>query len=513
MRCGWSAPTMPASPRRWWSSASSSERQQKRTDFSREEFVAKVWEWKAESGGAITAPAPPARLLDGLGERALHDGRGLLEGRPQGVRRALQPGPDLSRQAAGELGPGPRHRDLATSRSRRKEIKGKFWHLRYPLADGSGSIAVATTRPETMLADMAVAVHPEDERYTALIGKQVQPADHRPADPDHRRRACRSGAGLGRGEDHAGPRLQRFRGRQARRVQGAARCSTCSMPRRRSTQTARRADPRRAARPRPLRGAQAGGRAAEGRGLPGPARRQGRRRARRRAAHDPDAVWRPLGRGDRAVADRPMVCRRRDAGQAGDRGGARRARSRSCPKTWEKTFFNWMENIQPWCVSRQLWWGHRIPAWYRRGRQRLSSPRPRQRRRRRRARASTLTPRSRRARHLVLLRAVAVRDARLAGARPTTLQRPLSQRRADLRLRHPVLLGCADDDAGHALHGARCRSRRSTCTAWSAPPTGRRCPSRRAIRRSARADRQLRRRRAALLHGGDGKPGPRHQDG
>ena len=125
----------------------------------REEFVAKVWEWKAESGGEITQPAAPARLLDGLGERALHDGRGLFERRPQGVRRPLQPGPALPRQAPGELGPRPRDRDQRP-RGRDQEIKGKFWHLRYPLADGSGFIEVATTRPETMLADMAVAVHP-----------------------------------------------------------------------------------------------------------------------------------------------------------------------------------------------------------------------------------------------------------------------------------------------------------------------------------------------------------------
>src|SRR3546814_6093094 len=55
-----------------------------------------------------------------------------------------------------------------------REVQGKFWHLKYPLEDGSGFIHVATTRPETMLADMAVAVHPEDERYTALIGKKIR---------------------------------------------------------------------------------------------------------------------------------------------------------------------------------------------------------------------------------------------------------------------------------------------------------------------------------------------------
>ena len=99
------------------------------------------------------------------------------------------------------------------------EVKGKFWHFRYPLEDGSGAISVATTRPETMLADMAVAVHPEDERYAALVGKKVRlPITGRlvPIIADEH---ADPGARLGRGQDHAGPRFQRFRGRQARRLQ------------------------------------------------------------------------------------------------------------------------------------------------------------------------------------------------------------------------------------------------------------------------------------------------------
>ena len=110
-----------------------------------------------------------------------------------------------------------------------------------------------------------------------------------------------------------------------------------------------------------------------------------------------------------------MVCRRRDAGEAGDRGGRARARSRSCPKTWEKTWFNWLENIQPWCVSRQLWWGHRIPAWYDdEGNVFVAETEEEAQARGRRGRRAA--PRSGRARHLVLLGALAVRDARLAGA-------------------------------------------------------------------------------------------------
>jgi valyl-tRNA synthetase len=66
---------------------------------------------------------------------------------------------------------------------------------------------------------------------------------------------------------------------------------------------------------------------------------------------------------DRAVSDRPVVCRRQDAGQPAI-ASVREGRTKFVPKNWEKTYFEWMENIQPWCVSRQLWWGHQIPAWY-----------------------------------------------------------------------------------------------------------------------------------------------------
>ena len=159
-----------------------------------------------------------------------------------------------------------------------------------------------------------------------------------------------------------------------------------------------------------------------------------------RADHPHGAARRPLRRGDRAVSHRSVVRRRQDAGAAGDRGGARGARPCSCPQQWEATFFNWMENIQPWCISRQIWWGHQIPGLVRAGRQSL---RRRERRRcgrrcaralhrhrrdhgrggarhRRRSGAARAVcqrisaPRRGRARHLVLLGAVAVLDARLA---------------------------------------------------------------------------------------------------
>ena len=70
------------------------------------------------------------------------------------------------------------------------------------------------------------------------------------------------------------------------------------------------------------------------------------------------------GSGDRAVSDRSVVCRRQDPGKSRDRCGAFGRDDSFVPKNWEKTYFEWMENIQPWCISRQLWWGHQIPAWY-----------------------------------------------------------------------------------------------------------------------------------------------------
>ena len=103
---------------------------------------------------------------------------------------------------------------------------GHLYHFRYPLTAkvagyAKDFIVVATTRPETMLGDTAVAVHPEDERYAALVGRaKVRAAAGRARDPDRRRRVLRSREGLGRGEDHAGARLQRLRGRQAPRAAG-----------------------------------------------------------------------------------------------------------------------------------------------------------------------------------------------------------------------------------------------------------------------------------------------------
>src|SRR6476469_1546996 len=147
--------------------------QQKRTDLSREDFIEKVWAWKAESGGQITRQL--RRLgasCDWSNERFTMDegfSKAVLKvfvelhkrGRIYRDKRLVNWDPRF----------GTAISDLEVET---KDVAGKFWTLRYPLADGSGHIEVATTRPETMLADMAVAVHPADERYAALVGKQIR---------------------------------------------------------------------------------------------------------------------------------------------------------------------------------------------------------------------------------------------------------------------------------------------------------------------------------------------------
>jgi valyl-tRNA synthetase len=174
----------------------------RRADLGREEFVRRVWQWKEESGGEITRQL--RRLgcsMDWANERFTMDEgftRAVVKVFVQLYRDGLLYRDKRLVNWDPKFGTAISDLEVET-----REVQGKFWHLAYPLADGSGVVQVATTRPETMLADMAVAVHP-GRRALPGAGRQAgAAADHRAADPDHRRRACRSGAGLGRGQDHA----------------------------------------------------------------------------------------------------------------------------------------------------------------------------------------------------------------------------------------------------------------------------------------------------------------------
>ena len=299
---------MPGSPRRWWSSATSRSQQDKRTNYSRDEFVAKVWEWKAESGGAIT------RQLRRLGASCdwAHERFTMDEGFSRAVTRVFV---ELYRRKLAYrdkrlVNWDPKFQTaISDLEVETRDVQGKFWTLSYPLADGSGAIQVATTRPETMLADMAVAVHPDDKRYKKLIGRQVKhpitgrlipivPDEH--ADPELGSGAVKITPGHDFDDFEVGKRagfkpadmlnmfdatahvVQTSDGLIPEELLGLSReearkrSSSCSKPK---------------------------------------ARWYGR------GPRDPDALRRPLGRGDRAVADRPMVCRCRKAREARDRGG------------------------------------------------------------------------------------------------------------------------------------------------------------------------------------------------
>ncbi|MET3435843.1 valine--tRNA ligase [Sphingomonas sp. 1185] len=334
---------------------------QKRTDFTRDQFLEKVWTWKAESGGQITGQL--RRLgcsMDWANERFTMD-----EGFSKAVLKVFV---DLYRQGLlyrdkrlvnWDAGLGTAISDLEVET---REVKGSFWRLRYPLADGSGFIEVATTRPETMLADMAVAVHPDDARYTALIGKQVRlpitgrlipiVADEH-ADPELGSGAVK----ITPGHDFNDFEVGRRAGIEARDMLNMLDAKACIV------QTADGLIP----------DAFMGLSTAE-------ARKAVVARLKDEGVliphidkdgeeHDaePRTIQTPFG--DRSgvviepwLTDQWYVDAKTLAQPAiqAVRGGD----IKIVPQAWEKTFFNWMENIQPWCVSRQLWWGHQIPAWF-----------------------------------------------------------------------------------------------------------------------------------------------------
>ncbi|THG41467.1 valine--tRNA ligase [Sphingomonas olei] len=335
--------------------------QQKRTDFTRDEFVAKVWEWKAESGGQITGQL--RRLgcsMDWANERFTMD-----EGFSKAVLKVFV---ELHRQGLlyrdkrlvnWDPGLGTAISDLEVET---REVKGSFWQIRYPLADGSGTITVATTRPETMLADMAVAVHPEDARYKDMIGKQIRLpitgrlipviADEH-ADPSLGTGAVKITPGHDFNDFEVGKRAGMKAGEMLNMLDAKANV----------TQTAdglipaeflglSTADARKAVVAR-----------LKGDGVLVPhVDKEG-------VEHDaePRTIQTPYG--DRSgvviepwLTDQWYVDAETLAQPAIE--AVKSGAIRLVPKTWEKTYFNWMQNIQPWCVSRQLWWGHQIPAWF-----------------------------------------------------------------------------------------------------------------------------------------------------
>jgi valyl-tRNA synthetase len=316
-----------------------------RTALGRKAFLERVWAWKAESGGTIL------RQLRRLGASAdwARERFTMDEGLSRAVRKVFV---DLHKRGLVYrdkrlVNWDPKlHTAISDLEVQSREVKGKLWHFKYPIEEKPGRfITVATTRPETMLGDTAVAVHPDDARYKDLVGLHATlPIVGRRirivADP------------------HADPE----QGSGAVKITPAHDFNDFEVGKRHGLEMVNIFD----------RDARLNDNAPEGyRGL---SREAGREKV--------VAAMTELGLLDR-VEDHVLML------PYGDRSGVvvepwltdqwfvdaktlakpaieavRSGRTRIVPQQWEKVYFDWMTNIQPWCVSRQLWWGHQIPAWY-----------------------------------------------------------------------------------------------------------------------------------------------------
>jgi valyl-tRNA synthetase len=322
------------------------ERQQPgRREMGREKFLERVWEWKAESGGTILNQL--RRLgasADWSRERFTMD-----EGLSEAVRKVF-----VALYEKGLIYRAKRlvnwHPGLETAISDLEveniETNGKMWHLRYPIEGSAETITVATTRPETMLGDVAVAVHPEDERYQHLIGKHV-------ILPIVGRRIPIVG------DEYADPEL----GSGAVKITPAHDFNDFEVGQRHGlkpinifTTTA----------------TLNGNVPAEYRGLD-------RFEARDKVLAELEAsgvlVWVdekkimvPYDEKSKQIVIEPFLTDqwfvKADILAEPALASVREGRTKFVPKQYENTYYAWMENIKPWCISRQLWWGHQIPAWY-----------------------------------------------------------------------------------------------------------------------------------------------------
>jgi len=319
--------------------------QVRRQDLGREKFIERVWTWKAESGGTIVNQL--RRLgasCDWSRERFTMD-EGLSAAVTTIFVRLYNDGLIYKDKRLVNWDPKflTAISDLEVVS---KEVKGNLWHFRYPIEGAPDRfIVVATTRPETMLGDTAVAVHPEDERYKDLIGKYVVlPL-------------------VGRkipivADEYADPET----GSGAVKITPAHDFNDFEVGRRHNLPMFNILDAH----------------AHLNDEVPEQYRGLERFEARRRVVADLDALGllekidphtHLVPHGDRSDAViEPWLT---DQWYVNPGELARRAieavetgRTEFVPKNWEKTYFQWMRNIEPWCISRQLWWGHQIPAWY-----------------------------------------------------------------------------------------------------------------------------------------------------
>jgi valyl-tRNA synthetase len=369
----------------------------KRAGIGREAFLEHVWEWKAQSGGAITRQL--RRLgasCDWSNERFTMDpgfSKAVIKVFVELYRRKL-----LYR-AKRLVNWDPKFQTaISDLEVENREVQGHMWHFKYPLAGGEtytyvekdedgnvtlqeerDYISIATTRPETMLGDGAVAVHPGDERYRPIVGKlceiPVGPKEHRRLIPIIT-------------DDYPDPNF----GSGAVKITGAHDLNDYGVAQRNGipmyrlmdgTAHMRRDGPsyeesaKRAV--EIARGATATPEEVDALNLvPEEYRGMDRYDARKAVVADIDAeglmitvedkrIMQPFGDRSGLVIEPMLTDQWYVDAETLAKPAIEAVRSGDIavvPETWKKTWFNWLENIQPWCVSRQLWWGHRIPAWY-----------------------------------------------------------------------------------------------------------------------------------------------------
>ena len=316
-----------------------------RREMGREKFLERVWAWKAESGGTIL------KQLKRLGASAdwSRERFTMDEGLSEAVRKVF-----IQLHSKGLIYRAKRlvnwHPGLETAVSDLEveniETNGKMWHLSYPIENSTETIVVATTRPETMLGDVAVAVNPEDPRYKGVIGKYaILPL-------------------VGRripiiGDEYADPEM----GSGAVKITPAHDFNDFEVGQRHHLKPINifTTDARiNALAPKEYRGLD-------------------RFEARKKVLEDLEALGAVLWVEDKKImvpydektkqvviepylTDQWFVNAEELAKPA--LASVKEGRTKFVPQMWENTYYSWMENIKPWCISRQLWWGHQIPAWY-----------------------------------------------------------------------------------------------------------------------------------------------------
>jgi len=332
-----------------------------RHDLGREEFIERIWTWKEESGGNIT------RQLRRMGSSLdwSHERFTMDEGMSAAVREVF-----VRLHEEGLIYRGKRlvnwdpvlHTAVSDLEVVSEEESGYLWHMRYPLADGSGHLIVATTRPETLLGDCAVAVHPDDERYKHLIGQKVKlPFTERliPIIAD----------------DYVDPEF----GSGCVKITPAHDFNDYLVWQRHRDETAIAELPNGGLiNIFTVDAAIIGDDNEFGELIPAEFHGLDRFEARKLVIellgeHDllekTDDHKLMVPRGDRSgavieplltdqwyVRVAPLAEPAIKAVEDGD--------IRFIPDNWKNTYFEWMRNIEDWCISRQIWWGHRIPAWY-----------------------------------------------------------------------------------------------------------------------------------------------------